>query len=138
MYQLVVLKLERHAQHLARGRPKRHDGREAFEAICPAHDDHRRSLGVSVGHEVPVLLYCQAGCDPKDVVEALGISWREFNAAGRWYRDVGQRKEGSLMAKFRYDVSNVDPTPIALPAPRVPDRGAPPVLGQEAGLRPRG
>jgi len=86
MYQLVVLKLREYAVSSGVPAPEPHRGREAYEACCPAHDDRRASLGVAVGNHVPVLLYCQAGCDTQEVISALGIDWAEFNAANDWHQ----------------------------------------------------
>lgn len=40
---------------------------------CPAHDDHRASLSVSVTEEAKVLLHCHAGCSFREIVEAAGL-----------------------------------------------------------------
>ena len=83
MLQLVLLKLRDYAVKTGRKPPERHYGREAWEATCPTHDDERQSLGVALGDDVPVLLYCQAGCSVEEVVAALGIDWTEFKRARR-------------------------------------------------------
>jgi hypothetical protein len=38
---------------------------------CPTHDDRRPSLAVRDGDDGRVLLYCHAGCDPRDIIDAL-------------------------------------------------------------------
>lgn len=43
--------------------------------LCPAHDDRSPSLSIGPGRDQPVLINCHAGCDPKDIVEAEGLSW---------------------------------------------------------------
>ncbi|MBB6050418.1 DUF3987 domain-containing protein [Armatimonas rosea] len=43
-------------------------------AKCPAHDDERASLSVSEGKDGQVLLKCHAGCEWRQVVEALGLT----------------------------------------------------------------
>lgn len=45
------------------------------KAQCPAHDDHTPSLHITCG-ETRVLLRCHAGdgCDPKDIVAAIGLT----------------------------------------------------------------
>lgn len=48
-------------------------GPNAWQALCPAHDDRNPSLSIGVGgDDGRILLHCHAGCDPRDVVEALG------------------------------------------------------------------
>lgn len=49
-----------------------------WAAKCPAHDDHRQSLSISVGKDDRVLLYCHAGCDPRVVLEQLQLSWGDL------------------------------------------------------------
>ena len=44
-----------------------------YECRCPAHDDQKASLGVREGDDGKVILYCQAGCDTRDVVNSLGL-----------------------------------------------------------------
>ena len=46
-------------------------------ARCPAHDDNKPSLSVT-RIEDSVLLHCHAGCDPQDVVGALGMEMRDL------------------------------------------------------------
>ena len=81
MYQLVEAKLRLHALDHSLPEPKLRADGKGFEACCPAHDDRRPSLGVSVGAERAVVLNCQRGCAPEAVVAALGIDWAEFAAA---------------------------------------------------------
>lgn len=83
MLQLVVLKLRDYAGETGRKSPSRQFGRNAWECTCPAHDDERQSLGVALGNDVPVLLFCQAGCSWEQVVAALGINLTEFKRARR-------------------------------------------------------
>ena len=55
------------------------NGRSGCEAMCPAHPDRRQSLGVSLSEDGShVLVCCQAGCTPQDVVRALGLTMRDL------------------------------------------------------------
>jgi hypothetical protein len=51
---------------------------------CPAHEDRRASLAVRDGDDGRVLLYCHAGCDPLDVIDALKARglWNARERAG--------------------------------------------------------
>jgi putative DNA primase/helicase len=49
-----------------------------YTALCPAHDDHRRSLSVHVGADGKVLLHCHAGCKPESVAMALGLEMKDL------------------------------------------------------------
>lgn len=44
-----------------------------FVARCPAHDDHKPSLSLTVEDSGRVLVHCHAGCDQQSVIDALGI-----------------------------------------------------------------
>ncbi|WP_433240297.1 DUF3987 domain-containing protein [Actinomadura nitritigenes] len=62
-----------------------------WSAQCPAHDDRNPSLSIRVGDRQPVVLDCKAGCDPNDVIAALGLTWPDLcspreddQGAGEW------------------------------------------------------
>jgi hypothetical protein len=40
-------------------------------AYCPAHDDQKRSLKISVGKQRRIVFYCHAGCSERKVRHAL-------------------------------------------------------------------
>ena len=44
-----------------------------YIALCPAHEDHHRSLSVSAGDGGRVLLKCHAGCEFGEIVSALKL-----------------------------------------------------------------
>jgi DNA primase len=46
------------------------DGRTA---LCPAHDDKRKSLSISEGDDGRTLLKCHASCSVGDIVKAIGL-----------------------------------------------------------------
>jgi hypothetical protein len=58
-----------------------------WSARCPAHDDESPSLSVGEGDDGRVLLFCHAGCDIQDIVDALGLEVRDLfdqsNSRGR-------------------------------------------------------
>lgn len=47
-------------------------------ACCPAHEDRNPSLSISEGDDGRVLLHCFAGCDPKAIVEAVGLRLQDL------------------------------------------------------------
>lgn len=53
-------------------------GKGQWSAICPAHDDRRASLSVSVGEGGRVLLNCHAGCPTEDICAALGLTVKDL------------------------------------------------------------
>jgi putative DNA primase/helicase len=44
-----------------------------WTARCPAHDDERPSLSISIGEDGRVLIYCFAGCPPEQALAAIGM-----------------------------------------------------------------
>ena len=53
-------------------------GHGQWTAKCPAHDDRRASLSVSVGDGGRVLLNCHAGCSTEDICAALGLTVKDL------------------------------------------------------------
>ena len=67
---------------------------KGWEARCPNHEDRKPSLSVSEGRDQPVVLFCQAGCQTRDVIAKLGISPS---------RPRGQRdSDGKFVAIYDY------------------------------------
>lgn len=48
-----------------------------YTARCPAHEDRAPSLSVTEGDD-RLLVFCHAGCDQDDVLDALGLSWKDI------------------------------------------------------------
>lgn len=51
---------------------------EGFSAQCPAHEDNRNSLSVSIGDDSRVLLCCHAGCTTNAICDALGVDLKDL------------------------------------------------------------
>jgi hypothetical protein len=68
-------------------------GANQWQALCPAHDDHRPSLCISQTEDGKILLYCQAGCTYEQVCEALGLQNRPSN---------GRQPKSVCVATFDY------------------------------------
>lgn len=49
----------------------------SYQCKCPVHIDDKASLTVSQENG-KLLLYCHAGCDTKDILEAVGLSFQEL------------------------------------------------------------
>jgi len=49
-----------------------------WSARCPAHEDRRQSLSVSVGRDGRVLMKCHTGCDVEDIVAAMGLQMKDL------------------------------------------------------------
>jgi len=47
-------------------------------ARCPAHDDRNPSLSIGEGKTQPVVVHCHAGCEPRHILETLGLTWGDL------------------------------------------------------------
>jgi len=56
----------------------RHAGDGKFVARCPAHDDRSPSLSITEGDNGTVLFHCFAGCEPEDVLSAIGLTFADI------------------------------------------------------------
>jgi len=73
-----------------------------FIALCPAHDDHRPSLGVSLGDDGRVLVLCRAGCAAAEVLASIGLTFEDLFPEGQRVRggsDQGLTLESLAAAK---------------------------------------
>lgn len=53
-------------------------GSGQWSARCPAHDDRRSSLSVSIGEGSRVLFKCHAGCTAGEIAAALGLTMKDL------------------------------------------------------------
>lgn len=51
-----------------------HRSNGQFYAKCPSHDDKSPSLSIKLCDDGTILVHCFAGCEPIEVVEAVGLS----------------------------------------------------------------
>lgn len=77
---------------------------DGYEARCPVHDDSNASLSVRAGDRQAVVLHCHAGCKPRDIVEAIGLTWADVCAPRE--RAGGDRWEIAA----RYDYTDAEGT----------------------------
>ncbi|MBX9656151.1 hypothetical protein K2Y11_21250 [bacterium] len=74
-----------------------------WEARCPAHDDNRQSLSVSIGDNGKMLYYCHAGCSMDSIWKKLGIPYIQFTAPGSTLAQSKARKSlGKVLASYDY------------------------------------
>jgi len=73
-----------------------------WEANCPAHDDRKASLSIHQEPDGKVLMDCHAGCDTKDVLAKLGLSWRDLFPPDKQSDDPGKRLK-SKRRSFKAD-----------------------------------
>lgn len=75
-------------------------GRNEWKACCPAHDDNRESLSVSVGNNGSIVLKCHAGCDNKDILSRMGLRFSDL------YPDQNKPNGISYKPSMKRDAKN--------------------------------
>ena len=53
-------------------------GSDQYMALCPAHEDRKPSLSIGLGDDDRILIHCHAGCETSDVLDALGMTFRDL------------------------------------------------------------
>lgn len=67
-----------------------------WNARCPAHEDAKNSLAVSVNADGAVLLKCQAGCATGDVLDRIKMAFKEL------FPQVSKKSKGEIVARYDY------------------------------------
>ena len=57
--------------------------RGGWKARCPGHEDRDPSLSIIEGVNGRAVVYCHGGCEYKDIVAALGISYQPGHKTDR-------------------------------------------------------
>lgn len=79
-------------------------------ALCPAHEDGRSSLSVSIGREGRILLRCHAGCNFDAIIRALGIGNDDiFEPGEKKWKIVAEYGYVDESGKLLYQVVRLDP-----------------------------
>jgi hypothetical protein len=65
--------LSAYSEVLSRLGPGRQQGHD-WMVRCPAHDDDNPSLALRLGREGRLVVHCHAGCEPQEIVSALGLT----------------------------------------------------------------
>ena len=78
-----------------------------WNALCPAHDDSRRSLSVGIGDDERLILHCHAGCTSAAVMLATGLPLSMLFAGGDSHgHSHGKSKKskglGKIVATYDY------------------------------------
>jgi len=96
--------------------PDRKSTSNGWQAKCPAHDDRKASLCIHQEPDGKVLMMCQAGCETKDILAALGLTWNDLfpEKSQSAPSQPGQRKKrnrsfaGDRRVVATYDYVNED------------------------------
>ena len=91
-------------------------GGDRWRAKCPVHGGKSNtSLTIEVGHTHPVMLSCWAGCKTEQIIEALGIGWRDILNDGPWDRnEAAKRKQEKekIRARVIIDLARAQKKPL--------------------------
>ena len=75
---------------------------DKWQAKCPAHDDKKPSLSITVGEDEKVLLHCHAGCSIEDICKALGIEEKELFV----HKSKSRRPHRQIVARYGFKDEN--------------------------------
>jgi hypothetical protein len=85
-------------------------GEGRWSARCPAHNDKSPSLSIAdAGGKV--LLHCFTGCAAEDVLEAVGLSWRDLYP-DRWTASYRAATANQGSKAYRRLARDADPLEI--------------------------
>ena len=75
----------------------------SYQCRCPVHTDNRASLTVSESHG-KILLHCHAGCDTREVLEAVGLSFQDLTEKPRntWRERLDRQQGKRIEAVYDY------------------------------------
>jgi hypothetical protein len=87
----------------------REQGHGRWQALCPAHDDSGASLSITQKDDGDLLLHCHAGCNPRAVLDAVGLKFPDLAPPGsKWFSRKGggstTRKPVKAPAKLLADI----------------------------------
>lgn len=72
----------------------RKNGASGWMARCPAHDDKGPSLSITE-RDGKVLVHCFGGCRTIDVLNAVGLAWRDIMPPRSWPDSPEERRRAS-------------------------------------------
>ncbi len=73
-----------------------------WTARCPAHEDQRNSLSVSIGDDDRLLIHCHAGCNTADIVKAVGLRLIDLFPPKPAVTITGMKPRGKVVAEYNY------------------------------------
>ncbi|QDU46604.1 hypothetical protein Mal52_51260 [Symmachiella dynata] len=89
--------------------------KSGWEAKCPAHDDNKNSLCISIADDGKTLVKCQAGCATGDVLKAVRMSFNELfpdstcNGSRNGKRIIAAYDYRNAMGELLYQAVRLDP-----------------------------
>ena len=83
---------------------ERQNSNNAYQCKCPVHKDKKASLTIT-GKNGKVLIHCHAGCETKDILDAVGLTFADLGSERRedgWREKLEREKEKRIEAVYDY------------------------------------
>ena len=77
----------------------RKTGANSYQALCPAHNDHNASLTITEVED-KILLYCHAGCELKNILNALNLKESDL------FKNTSNLIKPQLISEYFYTDEN--------------------------------
>jgi len=80
------------------------DDANGVNSLCPAHDDSKNSLNISIGNDsLKLVLHCKAGCDFVDILRASGSQYSDVLPPGaNGCHKRNGKPQGKIVATYDY------------------------------------
>ena len=87
---------------------ERQNSNNSYQCKCPVHKDKKASLTIT-GKNGKVLIHCHAGCETKDILDAVGLSFTDIGSERQedGWREKLERKKGKRIEAV-YDYKSED------------------------------
>lgn len=81
----------------------RKNGANSYQCKCPVHLDNKASLTISERNG-KILLHCHAGCDTREILEAVGLTFKDLgeHRAEGWRERLEKRMGKRIEAVYDY------------------------------------
>lgn len=63
-----------------------------YKAFCPCHKDEAQSLSITPTDN-KILLNCFAGCKSRDILETVGLKWKDLRILPKWAYKLSEEVE---------------------------------------------
>ena len=76
----------------------------AYQCKCPVHKDKKASLTIT-GKNGKVLIHCHAGCETKDILDAVGLTFADLGSERQedgWREKLEREKGKRIEAVYNY------------------------------------
>jgi putative DNA primase/helicase len=75
---------------------------KGIKALCPCHPDKEPSLHLSIGDKGGVVITCFVGCKTADILDAVGLTFRDLMPREAWPGHNGRNAEAPALTPYSY------------------------------------